>query len=140
MRPMTLMRSTAVAATAIAVLAGCGARAGDQAGGAGGGASPTATTPAPTLSPPASTPPSATPSEPAGTPSGPTLELDGVAAPGVEPGCVVFTTGGRHYLLVGAKGAVPMEVPIRVRGIVLTGVLSYCQQGTPLKVLEINRR
>jgi hypothetical protein len=135
MRRLTLVRSTAVAATAIAALTGCGA----QVDGGAGPSSARAPTPTVTRTTPV-LPPSSTPSEPLGTPSGPTLELDGVAAPGVEPGCVVFTTGGRHYLLLGAKGTVPTEVPIRVRGIVLTGVLSYCQQGTPLKVLEINRR
>ncbi|MEN3359870.1 MAG: hypothetical protein V7637_3852 [Mycobacteriales bacterium] len=119
-------------AAAVAVLTGCGAQTGDQTG---GGAPPT-------TSPTVTTPPSGGPTAtgPAGTPSGPTLELDGTAAPGVEPGCTVFSTGGRRYLLVGAKGTVPTEVPIRVRGVVLTGVLSYCQQGTPLKVLEISRR
>jgi len=131
MRRFTVMCAAAAAA---AVLTGCGAQTGDQPG---GGAPPTSK-PVPS----ASTTPSGAPTvtEPAGTPSGPTLELDGTAAPGVEPGCVVFSTGGRRYLLVGAKGTVPTEVPIRVRGVVLTGVLSYCQQGTPLKVLEITRR
>jgi hypothetical protein len=132
MRRLTVVRSAAVAAAAIAVLAGCGAQA----------SGPPAGTPVPAPTAPTSsvTPPPGSPTEPAGTPSGPELQLDGMAAPGVEPGCVVFTTGGRHYLLVGAKAEVPTEVPIRVRGVVLTGVLSYCQQGTPLKVLEITRR
>jgi hypothetical protein len=142
MRRLTLVRSTAVAAAAIAtLLTGCGAQPGDQAGGGAGSSS--ATVPPPTLSTsalPPSTTPSTGPSEPVGTPSGPPLELDGVAAQGVEPGCVVFTAGGRRYLLLGATGTVPMEVPIRVRGVVLTDVFSYCQQGTPLKVLEISRR
>jgi hypothetical protein len=138
MRRLTLVRSTAVAAAAIAtLLTGCGAQPGDQAG--GGAGSPSATVPPPTL-PTSALPPSTRPSEPVGTPSGPPLELDGVAAQGVEPGCVVFTAGGRRYLLLGATGTVPMEVPIRVRGVVLTDVFSYCQQGTPLKVLEISRR
>lgn len=134
---MTLMRSAATPLAALAVLTGCGAQPGDQPG---GGGPPAATSSAPTLSSPPVSPPAGKPSEPLGTPSGPTLLLDGVAAPGVEPGCVVLTTAGRNYLLVGAKETVPTEVPIRVRGIVLTGVLSYCQQGTPLKVLEITRR
>jgi hypothetical protein len=152
MRRLTLVRSTAVAAAAIAtLLTGCGAQAGNQAGGAGSPSSgppstgspstgsPSATAAPPTLTTSASPAPSGS-SEPVGTPSGPPLELDGVAARGVEPGCLVFTTGGRHYLLVGTTGTVPTEVPIRVRGVVLTGVFSYCQQGTPLKVLEISRR
>jgi hypothetical protein len=79
-------------------------------------------------------------SPPIGTPSGPTLLLDGVASPGVEPGCIVFAAAGKHYLLQGATGKVPTGVPIRVRGVVLTGVFTYCQQGTPLKVEQITRR
>jgi hypothetical protein len=48
------------------------------------------------------------------------------------------------YVLLGSGGTtvtgVPMRVPIRVRGAVLTGVLSYCQQGTPIEVLQVSRR
>jgi hypothetical protein len=144
---MTLPGSVVIAATAIAVLTSCGAQAGNPAGGGGRGtASPPGTgtsagpTPTPTPAPTSARPTKTRPADPVGTPSGPTLVLDGVAVPGVEAGCVVFSTGGQSYLLLGATGPVPTEVPIRVRGIVLTGVLSYCQQGTPLKVLEINRR
>jgi hypothetical protein len=144
MRRLFVGLSTAFAAAAVVALAGCGAQSGEQAAGGGSPSTspsglPSATLPTSGL-PTSGLPPSSTPSEPVGTPSGPTLVLDGVAAPGVEPGCVVFATGGRRYLLVGATGKVPTDVPIRVRGVVLTGVLSYCQQGTPLKVVEISRR
>jgi hypothetical protein len=134
MRRLTVVSLPAVAATAVAVLTGCA-----QPTAPGGPPSPTTTA---VTSQPASPPSSgpASPTEPAGTPSGAPAVYDGTAAPGVEPGCVVFTTAGRHYLLMGAKGTVPLNVPIRVRGVVLTGVLSYCQQGTPLRVLDITRR
>jgi hypothetical protein len=148
MRRLTVVYLPAVAATALAVLTGCAQPA------APGGPPPATTVPVttapaptqpptsepPTSEPPTSQPPPSAPSEPAGTPSGSPVAYDGMAVPGVEPGCVVFTTGGRHYLLLGAKSTVPLNVPIRVRGVVLTGVLSYCQQGTPFRVLEINRR
>lgn len=137
MRRLTVVYLPAAVATALAVLAGC-AQPAEPGGPPPATTVPVTTSPAPTA-PPSTQPPS-TPSEPAGTPSGPTVEYDGVAVPGVEPGCVVFSTAGRHYLLMGAKSTVPLNVPIRVRGVVLTGVLSYCQQGTPFRVLEISRR
>src|SRR6266487_5229691 len=126
MRRVTLVAGLA----AMIVLAGCGA--GTETGG-GGSAAPTTTTPAPSA-----------PTGTRQTPSPPTLVLDGVAERGVEPGCVVFRAAGKQYVLVGAGGAtltgVPMQVPIRIRAAVLTGVFSYCQQGTTLQVLQISRR
>jgi hypothetical protein len=145
MRRQSLIRPAAIAVTTVAVLTGCGVQV-EGGSSASSAAAPLPTTSLPATSPPTTsspasgTPPSSTPAEPVGTSSGPMLQLDGVAEQGVEPGCVVFRTGGRQYLLLGAKVRVPMEVPIRVRGVVLTGVLSYCQQGTPLKVVEISRR
>jgi hypothetical protein len=142
MRRHTVGLCAAAVAVAVA-LVGCGEQSGVQAGGGSpsGPAATSSSTPPPTT--PATTLPGPTgsASPPVGTPSGPTLLLDGVASPGVEPGCVVFAAdGGRRYLLQGATGKVPTGVPIRVRGVVLTGVFSYCQQGTPLKVEEITRR
>lgn len=137
MRRHTVWLCTAIAATA-AALAGCGGQSGVQAGAGGSSSGPAVTSPSiPPTTPPL---PTGSASAPAGTPSGPTLLLDGVASPGVEPGCVVFAAAGKRYLLQGAAGKVPTGVPIRVRGVVLTGVFSYCQQGTPLKVEQITRR
>ena len=132
----------AVAATAILAVCGC---SDSGSGTSGGGGSPTV---APSAAPATPTTPAATsapassgaPAPPVGTPSGPTVVLDGTARPGVEPGCVVLAAGGRQYLLLAAAGKVPLEVPIRVRGVVVTGVLTYCQQGTPLRVVEVSRR
>jgi hypothetical protein len=121
---------------AVALLAGCAAST-ESAG--GGGAGPTTTTSATATTPAPRAPTSTRP------PSGSrTLVLDGVAERGVEPGCVVFHAAGKQYVLVGAGGVtltgVPMQVPIRVRATVLTGVFSYCQQGTTLQVAQITRR
>jgi hypothetical protein len=52
----------------------------------------------------------------------------------------VLSARGQQYLLIAAKGKVPLQVPIRVRGVVLTDVLTTCQQGTPLRVVEVSRR
>jgi hypothetical protein len=113
---------------AVLLLAGCAA-------GAGTG-DPGPTPPAPTTPP--STAPTSTPGQPH------ELTVEGVAEPGVEPGCVVLREADKQYVLVGAGGktptGVPMGVPIRVRAAVLTGVLSYCQQGTTIQVLQVSRR
>jgi hypothetical protein len=71
--------------------------------------------------------------------------VDGVVRRGVEPGCFVLRAGTKSYLLLrtdGGEGAqnVPVAVPVRVTGRVLTGIASYCQQGTPLRVDTITRR
>jgi hypothetical protein len=71
--------------------------------------------------------------------------VDGVVERGVEPGCLVLRTGSTSYLLLRSDGGeaaenVPVAVPIRVRGDVITGIASYCQQGTPLLVRAVTRR
>jgi hypothetical protein len=71
--------------------------------------------------------------------------VDGIVEHGVEPGCLVLRTGSKSYLLLRSDGGeaaenVPVAVPIRVRGDVITGIASYCQQGTPLLVRTVTRR
>jgi hypothetical protein len=146
-----------MAAALVLALVGCGAQVGGEAGGGSSPSSPTvsaSSASASTASVPGSPSASASPpgettttspgvpakSEPVGTPVGPVLVLDGVATAGVELGCVVFSAKGTLYLLMGWRGRVPLDVPIRVRGQVLTDVLSYCQQGTPLSVIDVTRR
>jgi hypothetical protein len=73
------------------------------------------------------------------------ITVDGVVERGVEPGCLVLRTGSTSYLLLRSDGgeaaeSVPVAVPIRVRGDVITGIASYCQQGTPLLVRAVTRR
>jgi hypothetical protein len=137
-------------AAAVLLVSGCadpGADSGTQPGpGAGSGSSATAgpsqtlptpspsrrlPTPLPT-SPGSSKPP---PSATGGTP----LTLEGVVQEGVEPGCRVLTAASGTYLLIGRRD-VPQGVRVRVRGVVLTGVSTTCQQGTPLRVLDVQRR
>ena len=124
------------AAVGVLLLSGCGD---PTQPGSGPGApttssgSPTAPAPSTTL-PGAPTPPSGVP-----TPSGRQLTLEGTVEAGVEPGCKVLTTAGGQYLILGGKD-VPMGVPVRVKGVVITGVSTTCQQGTPLRVLDVQRR
>jgi hypothetical protein len=91
------------------------------------------------------TSPAPSPPTPSPAPSGGTLTVDGVVQRGVEPGCLVLRAGTKSYLLVKGDGStsatgVPVAVPVRVRGQILTGIASYCQQGTPLAVTAVTRR
>ena len=119
------------------VAAGCATAGSGTGGGAGGTGSPSA---------PSSTAPSSTAAPtPSPIASGPAITVDGVVERGVEPGCLVLRTGSKSYLLLGGDGSeaaehVPVAVPVRVRGEVITGIASYCQQGTPLLVDTVTRR
>jgi hypothetical protein len=74
---------------------------------------------------------------PVGSPKA--VTIDGVIEAGVEPGCKVLTAGNTKYLMLGGND-VPMGVPVRVEGTLQPGVLSTCQQGTPLRVTSVKRR
>ena len=74
---------------------------------------------------------------PVGSPKA--VTIDGIIEAGVEPGCKVLTAGNTRYLILGG-GDVPMGVPVRVEGTLQPGVLSTCQQGTPLRVTSVKRR
>ena len=102
------------------------------------GSPPTSATTPPTLRPtpwPTSRPPGPSTTPAANRP----LTLDGMVEAGVEPGCKVLSTQAGQYLLLGGP-AVPMGVPVRIKGVVVTGVSTTCQQGTPLRVLDVQRR
>ena len=77
------------------------------------------------------------PGIPIGTPM--QVTVDGIIEAGVEPGCKVLTSGTATYLILGGND-VPMGVPVRVEGTIQPGVLSTCQQGTPLRVTSVKRR
>ena len=74
---------------------------------------------------------------PVGSPKA--VTIDGVIEAGVEPGCKVLTAGNTKFLILGGND-VPMGVPVRVEGTLQPGVLSTCQQGTPLRVTSVKRR
>ena len=74
------------------------------------------------------------------TASGRPVVVDGVIEAGVEPGCRVLTACSIRYLLLGGGEDVPLGVPVRVQGLLQPGVLSTCQQGTPLRVTDVQRR
>jgi len=120
------------AAAGALLLSGCGDPGTEP--GAAGPPSPSPS-PSPTGSPvPAPPGPSDLP-----TAGGKPVTVDGIVEAGVEPGCRVLTAGGTSYLLVGGTD-VPMGVRVRVTGVLQPGVLTTCQQGTPLRVTDVQRR
>ncbi len=127
------------------LLSGCG-NGTDQAADAPTSAAPPSSafpTPVPVPSTPTSVPTGTATKDPGppGIPigTGKPITVDGVIEGGVEPGCMVLTTGSTMYLILGGKN-VPLGVPVRVEGILQPGVLSTCQQGTPLRVTSVKRR
>jgi predicted small secreted protein len=134
--PRRFSLGTVSVALAALALAGCGTQHGDgtPAGGGGpaGGGTVTTTTPAPALTL------SGGPTK--GVPQGTAVTVEGVIEQGVEPGCYVLTpTGGGEKYLVMGQSKPPVEVKVRVSGVTQPGTMSYCQQGTPLKVSTVER-
>ena len=129
------MRRLAAVLFVLLGLVGTGCAAAGSGSAAGGSTA--------TAGPPTPTGRSAAPT-PVPTESG-SITVDGVAERGVEPGCLVLRTGSKSYLLLRSDGGeaaenVPVAVPIRVHGDVITDIASYCQQGTPLLVRTVTRR
>ena len=121
------------ALAAVLVLAGC-ADPTLQPGGGGG-----APTSAPSTTAPATSIPKPVPTKPVPTKqAGGEVTIDGVVEAGVEPGCTVLRSGETSYLILGEN--VPMGVPVRVTGVLQPGVLTTCQQGTPIRVTKVQRR
>jgi hypothetical protein len=124
--------AAAVLFVLLGLATGCASAGSGSAGGTSGPSGP----PTPIRSTAAPTP--------GPTESG-SITVDGIVEHGVEPGCLVLRTGSKSYLLLRSDGGeaaenVPVAVPIRVQGDVITGIASYCQQGTPLLVRTVTRR
>lgn len=128
------------AVAAVLMLSGCGDPIPTEPGGGGGAPSTAApSTAAPSTVAPSSPPPTARPTKPVDpTASGRPITVDGVVETGVEPGCKVLTAGGKQYQVLGND--VPVGVPVRVTGVLQPGVLTTCQQGTPMRVTKVQRR
>lgn len=139
-------RRVLVVAAVVLTLAGAGC-ARQTPSGSPARPTPTASSATPSSSSPSPAPPGATVPAPSATPSGPLLTLDGTARRGVEPNCTILDTADRKtYLLLGVNGgtpdqkAIPLGVPLRVRGVEVDQLVSYCQQGTPVEVVDVTRR
>ena len=106
------------------------------------------TSPGPQGSPdpsrPAGSPgPSATPAPteiedlPVPTPTGKPVTVTGTVAAGVEAGCLVLTSGGTTYLLLGSHDQLAPGARVTVEGTLAEDVMTTCQQGTPLQVRTV---
>lgn len=121
---------------AAALLGGC---AGTDSPG-GSDVSPSAPPPSPSASP--SLPEDLPTPTPSGKPSGPaaTIEVSGTVVEGVEMGCRLID----QYLLLPGPGInrddLRVGATLTVRGRVERGMMTTCQQGTPLVVTEIVSR
>jgi hypothetical protein len=66
------------------------------------------------------------------------IEVTGVVEAGVENGCLILRTDSGVYQLMSPVD--PMVVPgarLRVLGWLRPDVMTTCQQGTPLEVIEV---
>ncbi|WP_040922057.1 hypothetical protein [Saccharomonospora xinjiangensis] len=85
--------------------------------------------------PPPASPPATTPGQPDPTPTeGTEVTLRGTISRGVEPNCLVLTTGGREYLLLEGGPEVRPGAEVVVHGTLRPGMATTCMQGTPLVV------
>jgi hypothetical protein len=64
--------------------------------------------------------------------------LRGTVGPGVEAGCTILTAGDKVYELQGTVARSLRPGTVTVKGYVLHGVLTFCQQGTPFHVVEVH--
>lgn len=126
------------AAAGVLMLAGCGDPA-TEPGGPGVPPVAPSSTGVPSGSAPGPTKPVPPDQTGAPTESGRPITVEGIVETGVEPNCKILTGGGGRYLILGGKD-VPLGVPVRIEGVLMPGVLSTCQQGTPLRVTNVQRR
>ncbi|MBN1173134.1 MAG: hypothetical protein JXA67_13255 [Micromonosporaceae bacterium] len=129
------------------MLAGCTGTGEETAVGGAGSSGPSASSPAASPSAEVSAQPSET-TEPTAPAPGPTgqpsataageITVSGVIEAGVELNCLVLQTAERSYLLVGGDRAkLTAGKRVTVRGRLEPDLMTTCQQGTPLRVSEI---
>lgn len=117
-----------------ALLAGCGSGTADA------GSEPSGTV---TVSP--SGPPSEAPMpSPLYAPKYPPpplgeVTVTGTVEAGVEHGCLMLRAGGTLYQLVGQDPGIVEGANVTVRGRPDPDLMTTCQQGTPLHVIEVTR-
>ncbi|HUQ60003.1 hypothetical protein [Lentzea sp.] len=104
---------------------------------AGPASSDTSAPSVPAPVPPSSAPLLTTPSR-AGEPGVTTVR--GTVSAGVESGCLILTTDGEQYLLLGADPAIAVAgAVVEVSGRADPGAMTTCQQGTPFHVTRTQR-
>jgi hypothetical protein len=66
------------------------------------------------------------------------VTVTGGVEAGVELGCLLLRASARTYLLIGGdRSKLRVGGTVTVRGTVEPGLMSTCQQGTPLRILDI---
>jgi hypothetical protein len=76
------------------------------------------------------------------TAAGARLTIVGTVEDGVEPSCLILTdekTGRRYNAMGGDRAIVKVGARIKVVGVIRTDVMSYCQQGQILQVLQASK-
>ncbi len=74
---------------------------------------------------------------PVPSPDGTSVTATGTVTAGVESGCLVLTSNGTTYLLLGAHEALRVGARVTVDGTLAEGVATTCQQGVPLQVRTV---
>ena len=121
-----------LAAALAALLAGCASRT------AGPGPEPPDTvTVTPSRAPSESPMPSLTYTPKYPPPPSGEITVTGTVEAGVERGCVILRAGATVYQLVGQDPAIVAGAKVTVRGRPDPGLVTTCQQGTPLHVIEV---
>lgn len=90
----------------------------------------------PTLTPPV-TPHPPMPSPVPSPPPGAERTITGEVVPGVEAGCLLLHTDEDDFLLLGDHDELTAGRTATVRGYPDPDLLTYCQQGTPFVILEV---
>jgi hypothetical protein len=115
-------------------LAGCASRApGTTADPAPSGT----VTVTPSTNPPESPMPSLSYNPKPSVPPAGEVTVTGTVEAGVERGCVVLRAGVTLYQLVGQDPAIVEGAKVTVRGRPDPTLMTTCQQGTPLHVIEV---
>lgn len=65
------------------------------------------------------------------------VTVTGIVEDGVERGCVILRSGTTLYQLLGQDPAICAGAKVTVRGRPDPGLMTTCQQGTPLHVIEV---
>ncbi len=65
------------------------------------------------------------------------VTVTGTVEAGVERGCIVLRGGPTLYQLVGQDPLIVVGATVTVRGRPDPGLMTTCQQGTPLHVIEV---
>jgi hypothetical protein len=131
-----------------AALAGCASRGAPSGAAPSGGPAVSPSVASPSVAGPSTANPSTTRESPMpslppltskypSTPASGEITVTGTVEAGVERGCVMLRAGGAVYQLVGKDPAIVMGARVTVRGRPDPGLITTCQQGTPLHVLEV---